>query len=240
MIDMHCHLLPEIDDGPRNMRIAVEMARLSLRNGIEKAVLTPHIIPNRYDNNLKSISNSFEQYAEELVKQDIGLQLSMAAEVRLDPLIIEMVETQSLPFLGELDGIKIMLLEFPHQGIPPGAIETVNWLKNKSIRTVIAHPERNRGVMNDINKIKPFVDAGALLQMTAGALTGVFGQKSLTTARKLLKKGLISLIATDAHNISTRPPELEPGRRVAEKIVGESTSWSMVRELPSQIVGSPS
>ena len=146
-----------------------------------------------------------------------------------------MVETKTLPLLGELDGMNIMLLEFPHDTLPPGALETVKWLLKRSVLPVIAHPERNKAVINDYKTIKPFVDAGCLLQITAASLQGTFGRSPKAIGKKLLKSGWVSLIASDAHNLSSRPPELEPGRRVAEKIVGERHSWAMVKDLPAKI-----
>lgn len=235
MIDLHCHLLPGIDDGAKTMADALEMARIAIENGIHKIVVTPHITPGRYDNDIKSISDSFKKFTKALIQEDIELELAMAAEVRLDPLILNMVETDTLPLLGELDGMKIMLLEFPHSTMPPGALETVQWLIKKNIQPVIAHPERNKAVIKDYKIIKPFVDAGCLLQITAASMQGTFGRPPKSVGKKLLKLGWVSLIASDAHNLTTRPPQLEPGRRVAEKIVGESHSWAMVKDLPARI-----
>ncbi|NKB37213.1 MAG: capsular biosynthesis protein [Gammaproteobacteria bacterium] len=235
MIDLHCHLLPGIDDGAKNMEIAISMAELASANGIKKAVLTPHIIPGRYDNTQDSIRESFNNYNSEIKHRGIELELAMAAEVRLDPVIINMLETDTLPFLGEIDKLKLMLLEFPHSTIPPIALETVEWLLKRNVCPVIAHPERNKAVIDNYKKIKPFVDAGAMLQVTAASLTGTFGGSAKSIGKKLLKKGWVSLIASDAHNLSSRPPEMEPGRIVAEKIVGENVSYSMVWELPEKI-----
>jgi protein-tyrosine phosphatase len=235
MIDLHCHFLPGIDDGAKTMDDALAMAKLAIENGIHKAVVTPHITPGRYDNDINTITEAFNQFTDALSKHNIELALAMAAEVRLDPLILSMVEKETLPLLGELDGMKIMLLEFPHSTLPPGALETVKWLIKNDICPVIAHPERNKSVISDYKKIKPFVDAGCLLQITAASMQGTFGRAPKSIGKKILKSGWVSLIASDAHNLSTRPPEMEPGRRVVEKIVGENKSLEMIQDLPSRI-----
>lgn len=235
MIDLHCHLLPGIDDGAKTLEDALAMAKLAVDNGIHKAVVTPHITPGRYDNDIQSISACFKQFNQALVEQAITLEVAMAAEVRLDPLILSMVATDTLPLLGELDGMNIMLLEFPHGTLPPGALETVQWLIKRNIRPVIAHPERNKSVIKDYKMIKPFVDAGCLLQITAASMQGTFGRPPKSIGKKLLKAGWVSIMASDAHNLSTRPPEMETGRRVVEKIVGEKESWAMVQDRPAQI-----
>ena len=232
MIDLHCHLLPGIDDGPKTSEEALELAQIASANGITHAIVTPHIIPGRYDNTLRSIKTVFSDYYRRVKQGNNPLQLGMAAEIRIDPVIKTMVETKSVPFLGEDNGFKIVLLEFPHDILPPGSIEMMEWLLKRNIRPMIAHPERNQAVVRKYSIIEPFVKSGCLLQITAGSLFGVFGSEPKKTARKLLKKGWVNIIASDAHNNHKRKPEIEPGRKVAEKIVGETESWAMVRDRP--------
>ena len=235
MIDLHCHLLPGLDDGSKNMAESLRLARFAIDNGITHAVMTPHITPGRYDNSLATITPVYTEFATELELHKLPLQISMAAEVRLDPIIIEMVESGSLPYLGEHDGYQVLLLEFPHDNIPPGSMDMVQWLIKRRIKPLVAHPERNRAVIRNINVLEPFIKSGCLLQITAGSLTGVFGQQPAKTVQQLLQRGWVSIMATDAHNLQTRPPELEAGRCMLAKIVGETESWQMVKERPLQI-----
>jgi protein-tyrosine phosphatase len=232
MIDLHCHLLPGIDDGPKNQQDSLELAQIASVNGITHAVVTPHIISGRYENTLNSIAAAFSAFSRLIKQKNIPLQVGFAAEVRIDPVIKKMVETNSVPFLGEVDGFNIILLEFPHETLPPGSIEMVEWLLKRNIRPMIAHPERNQAVIRKIGNIEPFVKTGCLLQITSGSLSGVFGNGPVKTAKKLLKNGWVNVIASDAHNKLKRKPEIEPGRKIAEKIVGEKESWAMVRERP--------
>jgi protein-tyrosine phosphatase len=232
MIDLHCHLLPGIDDGPKTEEDALELAHIASVNGITHAIVTPHIIPGRYDNTLHSIKTVFSGYYKRVKQENNSLQLGMAAEIRIDPIIKNMVETDSVPFLGEDNGFNIVLLEFPHDVLPPGSIEMVEWLLKRHIRPMIAHPERNQAVIRKFNVIEPFVKSGCLLQITSGSLSGVFGNEPKKTAKKLLKKGWVNVIASDAHNNHKRKPEIEPGRQIAEKIVGVTESWAMVRGRP--------
>jgi protein-tyrosine phosphatase len=153
----------------------------------------PHITPGRYDNTLESITEAYEQFKSDLATAEIDLTLGMAAEVRLDPVILEMVKQDKVPFLGEYQGEKIMLLEFPHSLIPPGSEELVKWLIDAGIRPLIAHPERNKAVQQKLSKLDPFVKAGCLLQITAGSLTGVFGDEAHKRAVQLLKSGTVTI-----------------------------------------------
>ena len=233
MFDLHCHLIPAIDDGPKTLTQGLDMARLACNDGITHAVITPHIIPGRYDNTLATIQAAFKDFSKEVSKAGIPLELAVAAEIRLDLVIMQMVESKTVPYLGRDGDMDILLLEFPHETIPPGAMEMVTWLLDRKIRPMIAHPERNGSVINRFSTLEPFVKKGCLLQITSGSLTGVFGGEPRTIARKLLQKGWVSIIASDAHNKSKRKPELEAARKVAKKIAGEQEAWKLVRDRPS-------
>lgn len=235
MIDLHCHLLPGIDDGPKDLQASLDLCRRAVENGIRQAVVTPHITPGRYDNTQASITTVYTEFKSQLALAGIDLTLGMAAEIRLDPVIIDMAKQGTLPFLGEYQGDKLILLEFPHDNIPPGSEELVAWLLKSGIRPVIAHPERNRDVQRKLKKIEPFVKAGCLLQITAASLTGVFNDISKKRGIELLKLGWVSIIASDAHNLHSRLPDLEPGRLVAAQYVGETESWALVRDRPAEI-----
>src|SRR5688572_31872307 len=117
MIDLHCHLLPGIDDGAQSLEDAVAMARIAHQSGIVKAVLTPHIFPGRFENTATIIKAATERFSEELAKRDIPLELGWAAEVHISPEVINLVDTGEMPFLGELDGFKVMLMELPDSHI---------------------------------------------------------------------------------------------------------------------------
>ena len=235
MIDIHCHMLPGVDDGPKTMKDSLEMARLAVRNGITHTVVTPHITPGRYDNTQESLSGVFEEFSRALHAHKVPLKIAMASEVRLDPVIISMVESGTVPFLGDFDGYQLLLLEFPYTGIPPGGLELAQWLVKRKIKPVIAHPERNRTVINNVKSLEPYLKAGCLLQITSGSLSGIFGAAPKKTATELLKRGWVTVMASDAHNSKARPPELESGRVVAEKIIGNKDSWTLIRKRPMQM-----
>lgn len=235
MIDLHCHMLPGVDDGPKSMEDALDMARLAVKNGITHSVLTPHITPGRYDNTQESLSVVYKEFSRSLEAHCIPLQTALAAEVRLDPVIINMVESGTVPFLGDYDVHQLLLLEFDYSSIPPGALELAQWLVNRRIKPVIAHPERHRSIINNVKTLEPYLKAGCLVQITSGSLDGTFGDAPMKTAIKLLELGWVTVMASDAHNTRLRPPSIEPGRVVAERIVGEQESWTLVRERPGQM-----
>lgn len=235
MIDLHCHLLPGIDDGPKELGDAIELARASVVNGITHAVVTPHITPGRYDNDLLSISTVYQAFKQTLIESEIDLKIGMAAEVRLGPEIFTLFEEERLPFLGEFEGRKVLLMEFPHDHIPPGSDKMIKWLFDHNIIPMIAHPERNKDVLWKLSKLQPFVEAGCLLQLTASSLVGNFSPHAEQCARTILEKGWVTILASDAHNLHKRLPEIEPGRAVVEEMLGKEASWKMVKDIPWEI-----
>lgn len=237
MIDLHCHLLPGIDDGPEDLATALRLARHAVAAGIHTAVVTPHMHAGRYDNRAGNIREATRQFQEILDAQGIALKLLCAAEVRLDHEVLSWVGDRHIPWLGGWQGEQVMLLEFPHSHVPVGADKLVAWLLKQKIRPMIAHPERNKDVMRSVDKLLPFVRMGCLLQVTAGAVAGSFGEPARARAVDLLARGWVTVLASDAHNLEARPPELEPGRAAAAKIVGEEESWQMVRHRPAAIIG---
>lgn len=238
MIDIHCHLLPGIDDGPDTLDQAVALARIATHNGITHSVVTPHIHPGRYKNSKAVISAAYEAFRRTLTKQNIQLQLGFAAEVRLSPEVLQLVAQEDLPFYGEIEGYRILLLELPYSHVPPGSDKLVRWLLDHKIRPLIAHPERNKGIMGNIDHVKPFIELGCLFQVTAGSVAGQFGAAAQHTANQLLEMDCVTLLASDAHNIKHRPPQLDHGRDAAAAIVGKQKAAELVYDNPRTIVAS--
>ena len=128
MIDLHCHLLPGIDDGAKTLAEALDMARAAVGNGINQAVMTPHLHPGRYENTRSSTMAPLLMFCAALRREQIALEISVAAEVRLSPEILPLLERDELPFLGVMDGYWILLLEFPHSHIPLGSNNLIQTL----------------------------------------------------------------------------------------------------------------
>ncbi|HET8704839.1 MAG TPA: CpsB/CapC family capsule biosynthesis tyrosine phosphatase [Pseudomonadales bacterium] len=235
MIDLHCHLLPGVDDGPSTLAESLELARIAVANGITHAVVTPHIHPERYENSLQSIHSATNQFRAALQQHNIPLEVGMAAEVRVCQELLQLIEKGKVPFLGEHNGYRVLLLEMPHSHVPPGTDKLVQWLLSRQIKPMIAHPERNKDVIRDFGTIIPFVEAGCLLQVTSGAFSGQFGSKAQKRAEQLLEKGWITILASDAHNAKHRPPELASGVEAAAQLVGLTSAKQLVEDVPRRL-----
>lgn len=237
MIDLHSHLLPDIDDGASSMEEALSLARIAVADGVTHMVLTPHVHPGRFDNHAQSIQPVFAAFEAALVDADIKLSVKPAGEVRLSAEVLAMCASNQLPFLGEWDGKRVMLLELPHSHIPPGSDKLVKWLLDRDILPMIAHPERNKGVMSDIAKLAPFIEMGCLFQLTAMSVTGEFGPQAKQVADEMLDKGWVTVMATDAHNCDRRPPILSKAVSVAAEMIGDVEAKRLVWGNPAKIIG---
>lgn len=190
----------------------------------------------RYANTAANIRAAAQMFQVNLDAKGIPLKILAAAEVRLDHEILSWIGQEQIPFIGQWRGENVMLLEFPHSHVPVGADKLVAWLLKQKIRPMIAHPERNKDIMRNVDKLAPFIQMGCLLQVTAGSVAGAFGEPARVRAIDLLSRGWVTVLASDAHNLDARPPELEPGRAAAALIVGEDESWQLVRGRPQQII----
>jgi len=238
MIDLHCHFLPGIDDGSNSLEQSLQLAKIALDNQITHSVVTPHIHPGRYQNNRLNIEVIFNEFKAALEDQKINLQIGFAAEVRLCPEIIDMVEAEEIPFYGNYRNQQVMLLELPTSIIPLGTEKLIQWLLDRKILPMIAHPERNKAIAEDFKKIKPLAEMGCLFQSTAASIAGLFGDRAEKSAIKMLENELVTVIASDVHNQEHRPPRLDDGRDAAAKIVGELAAQKLVEENPLAIAAS--
>jgi protein-tyrosine phosphatase len=238
MIDLHCHLLPGIDDGPKTLEEALALARASVLDGITHAVVTPHVFAGQWDNTLTTILPHFVKFQAALTEAEIGLKISLGGEVRLLPESLALLSSDDMPFLGGWNGKKVVLLELPDAQIPVGTTQAIDYLLKRNIVPMIAHPERNKDVMRAPEKIAPFLEAGCLLQLTAASVCGKFGQPAFETANALLDADVVTVIATDTHNLQYRPPILNDAQTTVAEKYGEDRAERLTLTNPDHIVSS--
>lgn len=238
MIDIHSHLLPGIDDGAQSINESIALCRYAVNNGITHAVITPHIHPGRYENTQQIIALSCSQLRDALKAVNLPLQIACAAEVRISVEMMAMIEQDQIPFLGQYKDNKLLLLELPHSHIMPGSHKLIDWLLKRNIRPVIAHPERNKEMLLDYSKVIPFVQQGCLLQLTAASVAGNFGAKCQDLSRYLIEHELVHFVATDAHNLQHRPPDLKQSLTPLRHWVGQEKAEQLVKNNAWKIVQS--
>lgn len=234
VIDLHCHLLPGIDDGAGSLDVSLAMARIAVADGITTTACTPHIYPGVFENRRDDILLRVAKLSEQLAQADIPLALTGGSDIQIVP---ELVDGLRGGRMATLNGSRYFLFEPPHFVAPPTFARLVFESLNAGYVPVITHPERLTWL--DETHYPWFVDAavdGAWIQLTAGAITGRFGKHARYWSERFLDDGLVHLIATDAHDEIHRRPLLAEGRRGAERWVGAAEAERMVLDRPRAIL----
>ncbi|MEM1154589.1 MAG: CpsB/CapC family capsule biosynthesis tyrosine phosphatase [Pseudomonadota bacterium] len=238
MIDLHCHLLPGLDDGPQTHAETLQLCRIAIVDGITHAIVTPHIHPGRWPNTKSGIALECRKLQRALNKRNLPLKLGFAAEVRLSDDLIAQIDREEIPFYGKVDGYWVMLLEFPHGHIIPGSERLVRWLLRNKVRPLIAHPERNKQVMRRVQEIYPYVEAGCWLQLTGGSILGSFGERAREVAHQLLDDNLVAVVASDGHNSGPRKPQLSDAFDYVCEHYGDARADMLMQQNPARITTS--
>ena len=205
VIDLHSHILPGIDDGAADIGVALEMARIAVANGVEVQACTPHILPGLYNNTGPQIRLAIAQFQRALDEHEIALQLTTGADAHLVPDFLFGLKSGHILSLADT---RYVLVEPPHHVAPPRIEEFFFGLLMQGYVPVLTHPERLTWIEANYPIMEQMCDAGVWMQVTAGSLTGVFGRGPLYWAEKMLKEGRVHILATDAHGVGRRRPNL--------------------------------
>jgi protein-tyrosine phosphatase len=233
MIDLHSHILPGIDDGAKTLEESLAMARIAVRDGIHTMACTPHIYPGMYMNDGPGITQACARLQSELNDRDIALKLVVGADVHLVPGLIDGLQSGRVP---TLNGSRYFLLEPSHNTPPPRLEASVLDLITAGYTPIITHPERLSWVESHHPVFLRLIAQGAWMQVTAGALTGAFGQRARYWGERFIGEGHTHLLATDAHSTGRRLPRLSEGLAVARRLVGEREASRLVTERPAAVL----
>ncbi len=237
MIDLHCHMLPGIDDGAPNLQVALAMARCAVADGITHVACTPHIYPGLYENDRDGIAAAIDAFRAVLAEEGIELTLVIGADTHLTPDLLDDIRSQRIPTLNDS---RYLLFEPPHHVAPPRLEESVFKLIAAGIIPVLTHPERLSWIDSHYALFGRLAHAGALMQVTAGSVTGRFGRRPLYWAERMLDEGQVHLLATDAHHIDRRPPLLAEARDAVAKRLGDAEAVHLVLTRPRGILDNAS
>ena len=234
LVDIHCHVLTGLDDGPQEWEQSLEMARMAVRDGIGHVVCTPHWMHGSFNNTRERVLRAVDAFRRKLVEEDIPLLVYPGAELHLDfdiPARLASGEVLSINDTGVY-----ALLELPDAVVPMNLRHFFWELQSQGVRPVIGHPERNHILMANPARLFKWVEMGALVQVTSASLLGRFGSKIQQFAVTLLKHNMVHVLATDAHSPTARTPRLTEGYRAAAKIIGEKRARELVVDTPMHII----
>ena len=233
MIDLHCHLLPGIDDGAKDDATALAMARIAFDDGIRIVACTPHIYPGLYENDADGIRARVAALQGKLDAAGIALKLTFGSDAHLTPELFDRVRNGTAP---TLHGGRYFLLEPSHHVAPPRFEESVFDFTAAGYVPVITHPERLSWIEGRYHVFQSLFRSGAWMQVTAGSLTGRFGNNARYWAERMLDDGMVHLLATDAHGVRHRAPLLAEGMQAAAKWVGAEEAQRLVLDRPMAVL----
>jgi len=234
MIDLHTHILPGIDDGVGTLDESVEFARVASADGVTIIVATPHCKEGVWENDRAGVLAGVEVLRERLAADGVAIDLRPGAEVHLCPDLIGRVRDGRAPTLD--DNGKTVLLELSLSQYPVELDNLVFQMKLAGLEVVFAHPERIRYFQDDVRRYESVVRMGAWGQLTTGSVLGTFGSQALRFSERLLREGLVHVIASDAHNVRGRPPVLSEAVEAMEPIVGLRRAQAMARDVPDALL----
>lgn len=235
MIDIHCHILPNVDDGSRSLDESLQMAEQALKDGIETIVATPHTLNGVNTNGVEEVLSGVTALQKTLTAKHLDLKLHPGADVHLCTDMVSKINNGEACTINDTG--KYILLELPSQMIPNGIKDEIFALKLNGITPIITHPERNAMVQHDPSVLYELVRMGAFAQVTAMSLTGDFGEFIEQVSGMLLRHRLVQIIATDAHSAKDRPPVLSGAvERAAEILKDYKAAEHMVTDVPAAIL----
>jgi protein-tyrosine phosphatase len=227
VIDLHCHILSGMDDGARTSEESLAMAEMAIADGITHAVATPHS-SNEYRFDFAAVSQAVTELQRAVGER---LKLATGCDFHLNPENIAALKRNSAPFcINEKD---YLLLEFNEFSIPPAMDQTIYEIQLLGLRPIITHPERNAVMRAQPERLEKWIRTGGYAQVTGSSLTGSFGPAAKQAALSWIARGLVHFVASDAHNLTSRPHQLRPAYDVVYAEFGQQKAEALFVENPA-------
>jgi protein-tyrosine phosphatase len=233
MIDLHCHILPGVDDGPRELAVSVEMCRVAAGDGCTAMVATPHQRhPSWPDLDRATFRAAFER-----LREAVGdlLEIRLGAEVRVDSALVAELDAADPSFLSLAES-RYVLLELDRWGTGPEPEDLIHEALVAGWIPVLAHPELIPVLATDLDRVTDLVSVGARLQVTAMCVTGELGRPAERTVWEMLERDLVHFVSSDAHSPEWRPPGLEAARRLLASRLGDDVAQRLTIANPARVL----
>lgn len=219
MVDIHSHILNNIDDGSKSTAESINMLKGLYENGVTDVILTPHyVMDSFYQNSIETKEKLFNKLKEEIKKNNIPINIYLGNEIYIDKDIKDKINKEALP----LNNSNYILLEFPMNGIYNNSYGIISGLIERGYKVILAHPERYLTVKEDIKVLDEYKEMGVLFQSNIGSYFGDYGKTAKKTFKKLLKMKYISFIGTDSHSQNYNFKNIEKFRKKLSKVVDKN------------------
>lgn len=233
MIDCHCHILPEIDDGAQSKAVSLEMARLAAAAGTQIICATPHVLGGEWLPAWGSLVTRCQELTAELQAAGLALQLVSGSEFFMD---LELLPLLTGPGAYCLNGGRYLLLELPALEVPSFAEEFLFTLQARGITPVLAHPERYPAFQKQPERLEEWLEKGLLLQVNGPSFCGKQGQRAQELAERLLQAGQVHLIGSDAHSAGKRNPDLHVAAERIRQLAGPEVAQRLFHQNPQDVL----
>jgi protein-tyrosine phosphatase len=230
VVDIHSHILPEVDDGSKSWETSVAMCRMAAADGITHQVATPHA-NDRYHYD-RAYLQGLVTHLQDLVGNTIKVILGCDFHLSYDNL----QDVLANPERYSIEGTHYMLVELSNYSVPQQTTDCFTQLGDRGITAIITHPERNPILRESPQRVVEWAEQGCVIQMTGSALTGFWGERTRRTALWLIEHDAVHVLATDAHDTANRVPILSTARDAAAEICGDDVAEALVETNPRAIV----
>ncbi len=233
-IDIHSHIIPGVDDGSPDMETSIALLQMAAENGTTDIIATPHVIDVSTTLTWDAIRRHVEALQKEADARQIPIRIYPGAETELNWDLLELMQKDHSAFC--LAGSRYCLMELPSLMLPPNLDDMIYELQLMDIVPVLAHPERQRQLMHEPEKLLKLLQQGCVAQSNGGSLTGVFGPKAHEKVHLLLSHQMIAFMGSDAHNLRHRNTNLKPAREKLVKHWGEAVATELLETKPRHIL----
>ena len=232
MVDIHSHILPEVDDGSKSWETSVAMCRMAAADGITHQVATPHANDRyHYDRDyLQGLVAQLQQKVGDALKLSLGCDFHLSYD--------NMQDVLANPARYAIDATQYMLVELSNYSVPQQTTDCFTQLGDRGITAIITHPERNPILRESPQLVLEWAEQGCVIQVTGSALTGFWGDRVRRAARWLFEHDAVHVLATDAHDTEKRIPVLSTARDAAAEICGDEVADALVEANPAAILHS--
>lgn len=234
MIDIHCHILPNFDDGAADLEESMAMARMAVSSGVAGIVATPHF-PGDTESfqRLGALFGRYERLQRQILQEGLNLRLYPGAEILCLPETPQLAAKKVLPTIGDTN---YLLVEFDFGESQSYMTEMLDALTQAGYRPVVAHPERYRAVQGNLQLLRSWFDLGYVLQLNKGSVLGAFGGRVEHTANQILQEGLAHVIASDAHGSNMRTPHMGSVTQLLRDRCGPEYARILTRLNPARLI----
>jgi protein-tyrosine phosphatase len=230
VIDIHCHILPEVDDGPKSWESAEAMCKMAAEDGIRHMVATPHANDHYfYDRDY------FSELVRDLERRIGGSPtLSLGCDFHLSYENMQSALVSATRYC--IGRSQYLLVEFSNFNIPPQIDDWMMRMRERGVVPIVTHPERNPILQKSPERVLQWLELGCAVQVTASAVTGLWGPRARQAAQWLLRNNAVQIMATDAHDPVHRPPILSEARQIVARQFGEELAHMLVEDNPGAVV----